>query len=213
MNWADFTALVKEEIPVDSIRLGTDKFFARTLRAAAGDMQSFLPWLRVGQVTPFAVADFTTDGLAAYVTAPDGVLREVWLVHSTADESRPGSSNRTPLTRRTWAWKDAMVAGVETAAGSWMLSPDLCTLWISPHLLTGQTLSVTWDGTREDFANATVLGSSWSVAGVVKAAAEYVRSNFQTIIHKDFNAGRIAMGEYAKLRQRLYADFKEKENA
>ena len=56
----------------------------------------------------------------------------------------------------------------------------------------------------------TELGANWEQPGVTTAAAEYVRSRFQRIIHNNFNAAQLASGEYAKLRQRLYADFKEK---
>ena len=100
MNWEAFITAVKEELPVDSTRLGTDKFLLRSIRAAAADLQAFLPWLRQGHGTTILPAGFTTDGLAAYAPAPAGVIREVWLKHATADEDRPGSSNRTKLVRR-----------------------------------------------------------------------------------------------------------------
>lgn len=210
MNWESFITAVKEELPVDSARLGTDKFLLWSIRAAAANLQAFLPWLRQGHGTTILPAGFTTDGLAAYAPAPAGVIREVWLKHATADEDRPGSSNRTKLVRRLWASKDAMVAGIDDATGAWVLAPDTLTLWICPHLLDGQSLDIVWDGILDEFLNDTELGANWEQPGVTTAAAEYVRARFQRIIHNNFNAAQLASGEYAKLRQRLYADFKEK---
>ena len=211
MNWEAFITAVRDELPVDAARLGTEKFLLRSIRAAAADLQAHLPWLRQGHGTHLLPAGFTADGIAAYAAAPTGTVREVWLNHATADEAWPGSSNRTKLIRRTWPMKDAMVAGNDGAAvGSWMLSPDLLTLWICPHLIDGQSIDIVWDGIAEEFLNDTELGANWDQPGVTSAAAEHVRARFQRIIHNNFNAAQLASGEYARLRQRLYADFKEK---
>lgn len=211
MTWAEFIAAVKEELPIDAQRLGTDKLLDRSLRAAAADLQAFLPWLRQGNTTSHLPAAFTTDGFAAWVAAPAGTIREVNLLHSTADETRPGSSNHTPLARRTWAWKDAMVTGLDTAMGVWTLTPDLGQLWIAPHLLAGQSLSVVWDGIR-DFAPTSTgdLGSNWSQPGVTLAAGHFVKERFAKLVDHDLAAAQAHAGDYLKLRQRLYADFKER---
>ena len=47
-------------------------------------------------------------------------------------------------------------------------------------------------------------------AAVCSASLGATGARFQRIIHNNFNAAQLASGEYAKLRQRLYADFKEK---
>ena len=61
----------------------------------------------------------------------------------------------------------------------------------------------------------TVINANFAAINAEMALKEtaigaHVRSRFQRIIHNNFNAAQLASGEYAKLRQRLYADFKEK---
>ena len=213
MTWEDFIAAVKEEMPIEARRVGAEKLFDRSLRAAAADLQSFLPWLREGHGDATLPAAFTVDGMAARCPAPAGKITEVWLNHSTADEDRPGSTNRTLFHRRTWAWKDAMVAGLETAIGSWMLSPDLNDLWISPKLLEGQTVTILWSGIRDfppALAASTTLGNAWSTPGVTLAASHFVRERFAKLVDHDLPAAQAHAADYARLRQRLYADFKER---
>ena len=214
MTWTDFTTAVKEEVPIEARRVGTENLFDRSLRAAAADLQSFLPWLREGHGDEYA-ADATvlvTDGMAMHLPAPAGKVSEVWLLHANADEERPGSTNRTQLIRRRWSWKFEMVAGLESGLGSWMLSPDLIELWFAPKLITGQRLQVVWAGIR-DFTPAmgdVVLGTHWGNQGISLAASHYIRERYSQLVDHDQAAAQAHASAYARLRQRLYADFKER---
>ena len=195
-------------------RRGTEKFFDRSVRAAAADLQAFLPWLRVGHSEVWTEG-FTVDGMAASHAVPAGgspVIREVWLNHVEADEERPGSSNRTLLARRPWDWKDAMVVGNEQAMGCWALSPDLSTVLVAPYLMEGQTLTVVWDGVLDFGPITTVLtlGAGWSQPGVSLAVSHFVRERFAKVVDHDLASAQAHAIDYMKLRQRLYADFKER---
>ena len=214
MTWTEFVAAVSEELPIEADRLGTEKLFDRSVRAAAADLQAFLPWLREGHSTVWADS-FTADGMAATHAVPAGapVIREIWLNHVEADEERPGSSNRTLLARRPWGWKDAMVIGHEQAMGCWALAPDLTTVLVAPYPMDGQTLTVVWDGVL-DFGPITTpnvtLGAGWSQPGVSLAASHFVRERFAKVVDHDLALAQAHGVDYLKLRQRLYADFKER---
>lgn len=211
MTWAEFNTYVLNFLPIDGKRLGIEQFRAQQIRAGVIDLQSLIPALQVGQTTSLSTPDFTADGvLAGTCLAPSGRVREVWLVSDIASEIYPGSSNRKAYNSGLWANRMNMILGVETAVGQWALSPDQQTIILSPIPDENHHVEIVWDGIKRTFADADVVPFPEEAA---EAVAEFVKGKITHHIERDPQGAATHFQEYARLRRRINADCKEKENA
>ena len=211
MTWAEFQTYVLNFLPVESQRLGIEHFRDQQLRASVIDLQSLIPALRVGHTTTVAADDFAMDGpLAGTCAAPDGWVRNVWLVSDEADENRPGSSNRKPYTSGAWAERKNLVLGLDKTIGRWLLSPDQQTILLSPVPDDDHHVEIEWDGIKRTFANSDVVPFNEEMA---EAVAEFMKAKIVQHVERDMATATTHFQEYARLRRRIYADIKQKENA
>ena len=211
MTWNEFQTYVLGFLPVEAQRLGISSFRDQQIRAAVIDLQSMIPALQVGHTTTIENAGFTMDGpVAGTCATPDGVIREVWLVTKAADEERPGSSNRKPYESTHWSNRMKLVMGLDSALGLWALSRDQQTILLSPVPDADHHVEIVWDGIKRTFGTSDAVPFT---AEAAEAVAEFVKGKIALHIERDAAMAATHLGEYARLRRRINADIKEKENA
>ena len=211
MIWSAFKTYVLRFLPVESQRIGIEHFRDQQLRAGVIDLQSLIPALQVGHTTSVAAPGFTVDGvLAGTCAAPDGVVRKIWLVSDVADTDRPGSSNRKAYTSGSWAERQNLVLGLDTTIGRWLLSPDQQTILLSPVPDDDHHVEIEWDGIKRTFGESDPTPFNEEMA---EAVAEFVKAKIVQHVERDMATAATHFQEYARLRRRIHADIKQKENA
>jgi len=211
MIWSAFKTYVLNFLPVEAQRLGIEQFREQSIRAGVIDIQSMIPAFRLGHTTTLADTDFIPDGVVSGTApAPDGVVREVWFVPLASDADRPGSSNRVAYRSGQWADRGAMVLGLSTAMGQWALSPDQQTVLLAPIPDEFHQVEIVWDGIKRAFLDTDTTPFNEEVA---EAVAEFVKGRITQHVEGDPQLAATHLQNYAKLRQRINSDIKEKENA
>lgn len=211
MTWAEFQTYVLDFLPIESQRIGIENFRDQQLRAGVIDLQSLIPALRVGHTTSIAADGFDMDGLlAGMCDAPDGVVRRVWLVNDIEDEDHPGSSNRKAYTSGSWSEHKDLVLGIDLTIGRWLLSPDQKTILLSPVPDADHHVEIEWEGIKRTFLSTDVVPFTEEVA---EAVAEFVKAKIMQHVERDVQMAMTHFQEYSRLRRRIYADLKQKENA
>lgn len=205
MTWATFKLSVRQLLPVESERLnvgvGANNLFDLFTRLGVIELQSLVPSLRVGHETLFHLADVTVDEQACFGSVPDGaVLREAYYINDTT------RCYREPLRSYPWDNRYDLICGA-SGYNAIAVDPQGETFILYPALTAGYSLSLIWDGTKLDFADADLVPFD---EVCVQAVADFVGARIARQVDQDFQMYESLMASFLRKSGHIYVDENDK---
>jgi hypothetical protein len=222
MIWADFKALVIDELGVDGTRRGIDALRDRAMRGAVIDLQRYIRAYRQNHKTVFNVADLTAVDFAHTGEIPDQAKPKAFYIVSQvpkADGTLPDPNcarNRLDFC----AWDDRQHRMVCNQYGLrdylYSISPMNRMFMVHP-LINDQTyLLLVWDGLKMDFDDIDEVPFPEQAAEAVGA---YVKWKILLEVDKRLDIAREwydkarETGIYPNLRLKLSREQREAQDA
>jgi hypothetical protein len=212
MTYAQFVALVVEELGVNGTRRGIEVQRARWIRDAVMDLQRFIRAYRQGHTTNYVVGDLTAKGYAHLGTLPDQAKPKAFYTISLVLDSDGNLPNPNIYRNRmdfvAWENRQRMIDGEhDHRRYTYTISPFSKQFLVHPLINTETYLLLVWDGLKMDFADGDTVPFPIQAA---EAVASYVLWKILKFVDKRLD---LAREEYAAYGLRRLSLFREQNEA
>ncbi len=214
MTYAQFVAIVEENLPIESERRGLEDFRARMIKNALVDLQRYIVSYRVGHSTTYQEADLQLEEHGMLGNLPAGAVPTAFWIIDTAD-GRDGEPH--PQCRRNrldfWAWvarKHLFCSSCDRGLYAYALDPFGKMFAIHPALNDETELLLIWNGIKSAFVDADVVPFPEEAA---EAVAAYVKWRILLEVDKNPALAQVEYGVWSMKRLALYRDQQEKQDA
>lgn len=216
MTWAEFKALVIEELGTDGTRRGIETLRLRAMRDAVLDLQRYIRAFRQGHSTTYQEADLTVIGYAHQGALAAQAKPKAFYIISTGDTVTAGTTDNPNITRNrldfvAWENRHAMVADqFGSRRYQYTISP-FSTLFLVHPLVNDETeLKVVFDGMKLDFEDDDDV--PWPIQ-TSEAVAAYVKRRILNEIDRRPDLARESQLLYIEKRLALYREQQESQTA
>lgn len=212
-------------LTVDSDRLNIQTYIDRQIRNGVVDIQSSIPFYRVGNTTtyslngaikdtePLAVAEKASEGLLeGDMRILDGYFIDGQYDYDWQDDLSESSDSNSecssrPLRQWPWANRHDMICGATKGYFLISISPDGGQFYIYPQVTTTDKVKIFYDGLKKTFVDTDVVTFDESV---VEAVGNFVKSKVSREVDRDLNLYKSYMGSYMDDRSRLWLDARDR---
>lgn len=214
MTWAEYKALVDEQLSVEANRRGLESFRDRALRNSVLDLQRFIRQYRKGHTTTYVAADLTTITHAMLGTLPTGAIPEAFYIqHVSAPSPDPtpdAKCQRNRLDFSQWINRQSLICSDCRTRYAYALSPDGRQFLIHPVLNDYTNLLLVWDGLKQDFDDADEVPFPSEAS---EASAAYMMHRIILQVDKNIALAAEQCKLYAQKRLSLFRDAQETQDA
>ena len=225
MTWQEFKSEVRVLITVDSDRLNVQDYIDRQIRNAVVDIQSSIPFYRVGNTVtyslngtikdtePLAIAESATEGLLeGDVRILDGYFVDGQFDYDWQDDLSEGADSNSECSRRPlrqWPWSNRfdLVCGATKGYFLISISPQGGKFFIYPQVTASDKVVLYYDGLKKTFANTDEVTFDESV---VEAVANFTKAKVSREIDRDLDLHQSYWASYLSDRSRLWLDSRDR---
>lgn len=211
MNWADFVAAVRVDLPVDNERIGiatgNPNYLDHQLLYAVIDIQKMVPFYRKGHETVYGPDDLVLEGVASVGTLPQEEQGHPLDAYYKKTGTQCVSQ---PLITYPWGNRYDLVCGNPRVVNcQFFISMDP---WgkqftVFPSVGNNHQISLFWEGVKTAFNDTDETPFD---VDVVEAVGLFVKSKIARLVDHDLAESASFMGEYRQKRAMLYADTRER---
>lgn len=218
MTWAEFKALVIEELGPDGTRRGIETLRVRAMRDGVLDLQRYIRAFRTGHTTDYQVADLEAIGYAHLGTLPANAKPKAFYIISTGDTVTSGTTDNPNIVRNrldyvAWENRHAMVADRFGERNyQYSVSPFSTTFLVHPLVNDETYLKIVWDGMKMDFDDGDTLPTTWPDQ-MAEAVAHFVKTKILLNIDKRLDLAGANDVVYRERRLALYREQQESRTA
>lgn len=225
MTWQEFKAEVRVLLTVDSDRLNVQDYVDRQIRNAVVDIQSSIPFYRVGNTVtfslngaikdtePLAVAEKATEGLLeGDVRILDGYFIDGQYDYDWQDDLSESSDSNSECSRRAlrqWPWSNRfdLICGASVGYALITVSPQGGKFYIYPQVTVSDKVVLFYDGLKKTFVDTDEVTFDESV---VEAVGNFVKSKLAREVDRDLDLHQSYWGSYLADRSRLWLDARDR---
>lgn len=214
MIWADYKALVYDQLSVEANRRGLESFRDRALRNSVLDLQRFIRQYRNGHTTTFVTSDLTVMTQAMLGAFPTGAIPEAFYIqHISApvgDPTPDPNCARNRLDFTPWLERQHLICGKCRSTYAYAIAPSGRQFLIHPQLNSETNLLLVWNGLKQDFADGDVV--PWP-SEASEASAAYMMHRIILQVDKNIALAAEQFKLYAQKRLALFRDAQETQDA
>jgi hypothetical protein len=205
-TYAQFVVRVKELMPKDGTRLGTETFIARMIDQAMIDIQSKVEKYRSGNETIYEAADLVDDGYASRARIPDGArIDEAWFIQ--VDES-DGENECVKMPLDPIHWKNrsnitCAEACLNGQRGYMTMDPQRVNMIVYPKVESPNQLLIVWTGIKVDYETTDAVPFNDRCA---LACADFVQAYAALKVKSDRQLHAAFMESYARTMRSILSE-------
>ena len=178
MTWAEYVEAVKDHLPLDGERRGTERAFLRYLKNSIIDLQHNVDSFKSNHTTTFQVADLTDEGFASRGILPAGAYpKAFWIIWNKLDNEGNSQAKcmRNRLVRFPWIHRQAYICQSMRCSYAYSIADNNRSFLVHPKINDETELLLVWDGIKTSFADGDQVPFTEAAA---EASAHFVSAQF-----------------------------------
>jgi len=184
-TWLEFKTKVIEFLTVDGTRVGQTTFRDNLIRQAVIDIQSTVPFFRVGHSSTLGPDDVVVEQEASRGTLPEECqITRAWHVATGY------GCSRSPVSSYDWANRYDLIAGAMTPGQYAIAINRDGAFYFWPVLEDGYNIVLEWDGLKLEFADTDAVPFTEEMARV---ASYFVKSHFAATVDNNVTMSKFYM--------------------